>query len=77
MRTLEWDLSMMRRGRHRASYRVQPGMAHGIAFGLAAATLAAWLRVEESSSLSSWVVVGAATRLLTLVRFQVRGETPV
>ena len=49
---------------------VQPGMAHGIAFGLAAATLAAWLRVEESPSLSSWVVLGAATGLLTLVRFQ-------
>ena len=49
---------------------VQPGMAHGIAFGLAAAVLAAWLRVEESPSRSSWVILGAATGLLTLVRFQ-------
>ena len=49
---------------------VQPSMAHGIAFGLAAAALAAWLRVEKSPSLSTWVILGTATGLLTLVRFQ-------
>jgi hypothetical protein len=49
---------------------VQPGMAHGIAFGLAAATVAAWLEAEDSPSLGSWVALGAVTGLLILVRFQ-------
>lgn len=49
---------------------VQPGMAHGIAFGLAAAALGMALRVERSPSLRGWIILGALTGLLTLVRFQ-------
>ena len=49
---------------------VVPGMAHGLAFALAAALVFALVRVKESPSLRGWLLVGALLGLLALVRTQ-------
>ena len=49
---------------------VVPGMAHGLAFALAAALVFAVVRVGDSSSARGWLLVGALLGLLVLVRTQ-------
>jgi hypothetical protein len=49
---------------------VVPGMAHGAAFGAAAALLWAWDRARTTPSLRSWLVLGALLGLVTLLRWQ-------
>ena len=49
---------------------VVPTMAHGLAFGAAAAVVWAWHRAESRPSLASWTVLGAAVGLAALMRWQ-------
>jgi hypothetical protein len=47
-----------------------PAMAHGVAFGLAAALLWAWDRARRNPSARSWALLGATLGLLTACRWQ-------
>ncbi|HVQ31500.1 MAG TPA: glycosyltransferase family 39 protein [Vicinamibacteria bacterium] len=49
---------------------VVPGMAHGLAFALAAALIFALGRARDSPSTGAWLLVGALVGLLVLVRTQ-------
>ena len=49
---------------------VLPTMAHGLAFAAAAAAVWALERAERTPALCSWLVLGGATGLLALVRWQ-------
>jgi len=49
---------------------VVPGMAHGLAFALAAALVFALGRVREAPSPGGWLLIGALLGLLVLVRTQ-------
>jgi hypothetical protein len=49
---------------------VVPGMAHGAAFGAAAALVWAWDRARAAPSLRAWIAVGALLGLVTLIRWQ-------
>jgi hypothetical protein len=49
---------------------VVPTMAHGLAFGAAAAVVWAWHRAESRPSLVSWTVLGAAVGWVALMRWQ-------
>ena len=49
---------------------VVPGMAHGLAFAMAAALVFALVRAKESPSAHGWLLVGAMLGLLVLVRTQ-------
>ncbi len=49
---------------------VQPTMAHGLTFGIAAALVWAWYEAERLPSLRSWLVIGVLIGLLTFTRWQ-------
>ena len=49
---------------------VVPTMAHGLAFGAAAAVVWAWHRAESRPSLESWTLLGAAIGWVALMRWQ-------
>ncbi len=49
---------------------VMPAMAHGVAFGLAAATLWAGDRARRAPSAAGWALLGALFGLLVLTRWQ-------
>jgi hypothetical protein len=49
---------------------VVPAMAHGLAFGVAAAAVWAFARLEAQPSLRGWIVFGALAGLLVLIRWQ-------
>lgn len=49
---------------------VVPGMAHGAAFGAAAAVVWAWDRARRRPSLGAWCLLGALLGLASLMRWQ-------
>jgi hypothetical protein len=49
---------------------VQPVMAHGVVFGVAALLVWAWVMAEREPTRRRWVVLGALLGLLVLVRWQ-------
>lgn len=49
---------------------VQPAMAHGIVFGVAALFLAAWTAAEREPTAARWSVLGGVFGLLVLMRWQ-------